>query len=52
MPLEIYIKTDTLIRIIVTYKKLNKPIRVKSQNINSSKRKWFMVVEWGEREIS
>lgn len=51
MPLEISKKPDSLIRILMTYKKLDKRVNIKEQKLNSPKREGFTVVEWGETEI-
>lgn len=51
MPLEITPKPDSLIRILMYYKPLNKKISVKTQKINKVYRKDFTVVEWGGTKI-
>ena len=51
MPLEITPKPDTTIRIIMTFKGLEKPIKVKEQKLNALERKGFVAVEWGGAEI-
>ena len=35
----------------MTYKKINKPIKIKEQKIKTPNRKGFTVVEWGGTEI-
>ena len=47
MPLEITPEPDSLIRILMYYKPLNKKIDVKEQKIKPVYRKDFTVVEWG-----
>ena len=51
MPLEISPKPDTLIRVLMEYKGLNKPIKVKEQTLMTPERKGFVAVEWGGTEI-
>lgn len=51
MPLEITPKPDTVIRVLMTFKGLEKPIEVKEQMINTPIRDGFTVVEWGGTEI-
>ena len=51
MPLEINPKPDTLIRIMMTYKGLNKPIKVEEQKLEPKERKGFVAVEWGGTEM-
>ena len=51
MPLEINPKPDTVIRIIMIFKGLEKPIDVEEQNLNSIERNGFVAVEWGGTEI-
>ena len=51
MPLEINPKPDTLIRVVMEFKGLNKPIKVQEQKLESPTRKGFTVVEWGGTEI-
>lgn len=47
MPLEISPKPDTVIRVLMDYKGLDKPITVKEQKLVTPKRVGFTVVEWG-----
>ena len=47
MPLEINPNSDTIIRILMDYKVLEKPISIKEQKLTTPKRKGFTVVEWG-----
>ena len=51
MPLEITPMPDTVIRVLMTFKGLEKPIDVKEQMINTPTRNGFTVVEWGGTEI-
>ena len=52
MPLEFSEKPDTLIRIIMDYKPLNEKINVKEQELESTIRNGFTVVEWGGRKLN
>ncbi len=47
MPIEINPKPDTLIRILMLYKPLNKKIEVKEQELITPDRDGFTAVEWG-----
>jgi hypothetical protein len=51
MPLEFSVEPDTLIRVLMTYKGLNKPIEVKEQKLETPERIGFVAVEWGGTEI-
>lgn len=51
MPLYVSEKPDTLIRIIMDFKPLNKKIKVKKQKLNKQERNGFTIVEWGAREL-
>ncbi len=51
MGLEVSGNPDTIIRVLMTYKGLDKPIQVKEQKIETPERKGFVVVEWGGTEI-
>ena len=51
MPLDITPNPDTIIRILMDYKPLDKKIIVKEQNLITSERTGFTVVEWGGSEI-
>lgn len=52
MPLKFSKEPDSLIRILMLYKPLNKKIEVKEQKLETPERKGFTVVEWGGSEIS
>lgn len=51
MPLEISPKPDTTIRVLMSYKGLNEPIKVEEQKIETLERQGFVAVEWGGTEI-
>lgn len=51
MPLEIEPKPDTQIRILMTFKGLNKEIKVEEQQLTRVERKGYTVIEWGGSEI-
>lgn len=51
MPLEIELKPDTQIRVLMTFKGLNKEIKVEEQQLTRVERKGYTVVEWGGSEI-
>ena len=51
MPLEFSEQPDTLIRVLMTYKGLHKPIDVEEQQLETPKRIGFVAVEWGGTEI-
>lgn len=51
MPLSIDPKPDSVIRVLMTYKKLNRPIKVEEQKLENVERNGFVVVEWGGTEI-
>ena len=51
MPLEFSIEPDTLIRVLMQYKKLDNPIDVQEQILESPERYGFVAVEWGGSEI-
>lgn len=52
MPLEISPKPDTIIRIMMEFKGLEEPIKVREQKIVTPERTGFTVVEWGGTEIN
>lgn len=51
MPLEIEPKPETTIRVLMTFKGLNKEIKVEEQQLTRVERKGYTVVEWGGSEI-
>lgn len=51
MPLEFSVQPDTLIRVLMTYKGLDKPIDVEEQQLETPERTGFVTVEWGGTEI-
>lgn len=51
MPLNISPKPDTTIRVMMTFKGLEKPVSVREQKLSAPERKGFVVVEWGGSEI-
>ena len=51
MPLDINPNPDTIIRVLMTYKGIKKPIEVKEQKLETPKREGFVAVEWGGTEI-
>lgn len=51
MPLEFSVEPDTLIRVLMTYKKLDEVIEVQEQQIETPERTGFVAVEWGGTEI-
>lgn len=51
MPLQINPAPDTLIRVLMTYKGLNKPIKVEEQKLEAPTRNGFVAVEWGGTKI-
>ncbi|MGN1298741.1 MAG: hypothetical protein ACI4UE_02010 [Candidatus Scatovivens sp.] len=52
MPLEITPKPDTIIRVMMEWKKLDKYIEVKEQKLETPERKGFVAVEWGGTKIN
>ena len=51
MPLNFSVQPDTVIRVLMQYKGLDKPIEIKEQKITAPERKGFVAVEWGGSEI-
>lgn len=51
MELNITPKPETLIRVMMEFKGLNKPIEIKEQELEKIERKGYTVVEWGGTEI-
>ena len=52
MPLEINPKPDTIIRVMMNYKALDKKIKVQEQELTPQTRNGYTVVEWGGSEIN
>lgn len=51
MSLEITPKPDTVIRIVMEFKGIEKPIQIQEQKLSTPQRTGFTVVEWGGTEI-
>lgn len=51
MPLEVNPKPDTTIRVLMEYKALKKPIKIKEQKITTPERNGFTLVEWGGTKL-
>ncbi len=51
MPLEISEEPDTLIRVIMDYKALDKKVSVEEQKLEKVERHGYTIVEWGGREL-
>ena len=51
MPLDITPTPDTVIRVLMTFKGLDKPITITNQELKNIERSGFTVVEWGGIEI-
>ena len=51
MPLEINPSPDNTIRILMTFKGLDEPIKVTDQKLTTPNRTGFVAVEWGGTEI-
>ena len=51
MPLEITPKPDSIIRVLMEFKGLDKPIKVQEQQLETPVREGFTAVEWGGTEI-
>ena len=51
MPLEINPQPDTIIRVLMIFKKLDNPIDVKEQILQTPTREGYVVVEWGGTEL-
>ena len=45
-------KPDSILRVFLSIKKLDHPVNVKEQKLESFERKGFSVVEWGGSEIN
>ena len=44
-------KPDSVLRVFMAYKKLNKPVEIEKPDIKEFHRRGFTVVEWGGREV-
>ena len=51
MPLDVSPAPDTVIRVMMSFRRLNAPIDVSEQQLTARERKGFTVVEWGGTEI-
>ena len=51
MPLSVSPKPDTMIRVMMAFKPLERPVAVREQKLSTPERKGFVVVEWGGSEI-
>jgi hypothetical protein len=51
MPLNIEPKPDTLIRLVMDFKGLNRPIEIEEQKLETPIREGYTVVEWGGSEF-
>lgn len=51
MPLEVMPQPDSIIRILMTFAALDKPIDITPQKLSTPERTGFTVVEWGGTEI-
>ena len=51
MPLEFSVEPDTIIRVLMQYKRLDEPIEVKEQELVTPERNGFVAVEWGGSEL-
>ena len=51
MPLEINPNPDTVIRVLMTFKGLDKPIEIQEQHLETPNRAGSIAVEWGGTEI-
>ena len=51
MPLEFSVEPDTIIRVLMQFKGLEKPIEVQEQKLEAPERAGFVAVEWGGTEI-
>ena len=51
MPLSVSPKPDTMIRVMMVFKPLEKSVVVREQKLSTPERKGFVVVEWGGSEI-
>lgn len=51
MPLKIMPTPDTLIRVMMEFKGLKKPINLENQKLEKVERNGYTVVEWGGTEL-
>ena len=51
MPLEFSVQPDSIIRVLMQYKKLNNYIEIPEQKLSTPERTGFVAVEWGGTEI-
>lgn len=51
MPLDFSLELDTTIKVLMTYKGLNKSIKIDEQQLETPIRNGFVAVEWGGTEI-
>lgn len=52
MPLTFSIKPDTIIRVYMDFKNINKPYKIKEQKLTPATREGFQIVEWGGRNLN
>lgn len=45
-------KPDSILRVFMAYKEIDKPINIKEQEIKSFERKGFTVIEWGGTKVN
>ena len=51
MPLNFSVQPDSVIRVMMDWKGLNKAIDIKEQKLTTPQRTGFVAVEWGGSEI-
>ncbi len=49
MPLNFSVQPDSIIRVLMQYKKIDKPIEIEEQQLTTPERKGFVAVEWGRK---
>ena len=49
--LEITPKPDSILRVMMIYKALDKPLEIKEQQLKQFERTGFSVIEWGGRQV-
>lgn len=49
MPLNFSVQPDSIIRVLMQYKKIDKPIKIEEQQLTTPERKGFVAVEWGRK---